>query len=96
MHSGDKHQQEKLACMLYCTLAYILHSFSREPRNIEISYLKIAPKITEKTGLETETKSRDSITDNKESLATDRFERLNFEQLGYFTNAFIFKDFIKK
>ena len=42
MHFGDKHQQEKLPCMLYyCTL----HSFSREPRNIEISYLKTAPRI---------------------------------------------------
>ena len=45
MHFGDKHQQEKLPCMLYYRLAYTLHSFSREPRNIEISYLKIAPRI---------------------------------------------------
>ena len=31
--------------MLYYRLAYTLHSFSREPRNIAISYLKIAPRI---------------------------------------------------
>jgi len=41
---GDKHQQEKLACMLCYRLAYTLHSFSHEPRNIEISCLKIAPR----------------------------------------------------
>jgi len=45
MDFGNKHQQEKLPSMLYYRLAYTMHSFSREPRKIKISYLKIAPRI---------------------------------------------------
>ena len=44
---GDKHQQQKLPCMLCNRLAYILHSFSHEPCKVKMQCSKITPKNSE-------------------------------------------------